>query len=125
MKESKLSPAPTLEELTRRLTEFRDARDWRQFHTVKNLMLSLALEAAEVMELVQWKTDAEVDAALADPAFRTRLEEECADVFLYLLLLAERTGIDLARAAEAKIVLNEARYPVAKSRGNARKYNEL
>jgi NTP pyrophosphatase (non-canonical NTP hydrolase) len=125
MKESKSSPTPTLEELTRRLTEFRDARDWRQFHTVKNLMLSLALEAAEVMELVQWKTDAEVDASLADPALRGRLEEECADVFLYLLLLAERTGIDLMRVAEAKIAINEVRYPVAKSRGNARKYNEL
>jgi len=125
MKESELSPPPSLAGLTEKLLAFRDARDWRQFHTVKNLMLSLALEAAEVMELAQWKTDEQVDAALADPALRHRLEEECADVLLYLLLLAERTGIDLARAAEAKIAVNEARYPIDKSRGNARKYNEL
>ncbi|CAA7625171.1 nucleotide pyrophosphohydrolase [Magnetospirillum sp. SS-4] len=125
MKESDSSPPPSLAGLTERLLAFRDARDWRQFHTVKNLMLSLALEAAEVMELAQWKTDEQVDAALADPVLRHRLEEECADVLLYLLLLAERTGIDLARAAEAKIAVNEARYPIDKSRGNARKYNEL
>lgn len=114
-----------LAELTRRLVAFRDERQWAQFHTVKNLMLSLALEAAEVMELAQWKTDAELDAGLAAPPLRTRLEEECADVLLYLLLLCERTGIDLARAAEAKIELNRARYPVEKARGNARKYDKL
>ena len=94
-------------------------------HTVKNLIVSLALEAAELMEITQWKTDAEVEVAVADPAVKARLEEECADVFLYLLLLTERLGIDLARAGAAKIAVNESKYPVAKSRGNARKYNEL
>lgn len=116
---------PGLAELTRRLLDFRDARDWRQFHTAKNLMVSLALEAAELLEVAQWKTDAQLDAALGDPALHKRLEEECADVLLYLLLLAERTGIDLARAAAAKIAVNDARYPVAKARGNSLKYNEL
>ena len=117
--------APSLEELTGRLIAFRDARDWKQFHTVKNLIVSLALEAAELMEITQWKTDAEVEVAVADPAVKARLEEECADVFLYLLLLAERLDIDLARAAGGKINRNDAKYPVAKSRGNARKYNDL
>ncbi len=117
--------SPGLAELTGRLLAFRDARDWRQFHTAKNLMVSLALEAAELLEVAQWKTDEQLDAALADPVLRHRLEEECADVLLYLLLLAERTGIDLARAAAAKIEVNGARYPVAKARGNALKYNEL
>lgn len=117
--------APGLDELTRRLVEFRDARDWAQFHSAKNLMVSLALEAAELLEVAQWKSDAQLDAALADPAVKRRLEEECADVLLYLLLLAERAGIDLAAAAAAKIRLNGERYPVAKSRGNALKYNEF
>ncbi len=117
--------APGLDELTRRLLAFRDARDWRQFHTAKNLMVSLALEAAELLEVAQWKTDDQLDAALADPALHRRLEEECADVLLYLLLLAERAGIDLARAAAAKIEVNGRRYPVAKARGNSLKYNEL
>ena len=127
MKESQPdSPTvPSLAELTERLIAFRDARDWAQFHTVKNLIVSLALEAAELMEITQWKTDAQVEDALAEQTVKDRLEEECADVFLYLLLLAERLGIDLARAASAKILRNDAKYPVAKSRGNSRKYNEL
>lgn len=116
---------PTLAALTARLLAFRDARDWSQFHSAKNLMVSLALEAGELLELTQWKTDAEVEASLADPDRRARFEEECADVLLYLLLLAEHAGIDLARAAAAKIEANELRYPAAKSRGKALKYNEL
>lgn len=100
--------APTLNQLTERLTTFRDARDWRQFHSLKNLILSLSLEAAELLELAQWKRDEELEEALGDPAFRTRLGEECADVFVYLLLIAERAGIDLPAATARKIDLNEA-----------------
>ena len=125
MKESGIEASPSLAELTARLIAFRDARDWQQFHTVKNLIVSLALEAAELMEITQWKTDAQVEVAVTDPAVKARLEEECADVFLYLLLLSERLGIDLARVAATKIGINDAKYPVSKSRGNARKYNEL
>jgi NTP pyrophosphatase (non-canonical NTP hydrolase) len=113
------------EQLTGRLLEFRDARDWRQFHGLKNLMLSLNLEAAELLELAQWRDDAEIEAAIEDPEFRARLGEECADVLLYLLLICERAGIDLGRAADAKITRNGEKYPVEKSRGNSRKYTEL
>lgn len=117
--------APSLEELTRRLIAFRDARNWRQFHSLKNLMLSLSLEAAELLELGQWKTDDDIDRAATDPAFRARLAEECADVLLYLLLIAERARLDLPRAAAEKIDRNAAKYPVDKARGTARKYTEL
>ena len=118
--------APTLEELTRRLVAFRDARDWKQFHTLKNLLLSLALEAAEALELAQWKTDEELEARLAtDATLKARLEEECADVLLYLLLIAEKAGFDLAEAAARKIELNARKYPVEKARGRADKYHEL
>ncbi len=117
---------PDLTELTRRLIAFRDARDWRQFHSMKNLILSASLEAAEVIELVQWRDDDDVErAAQRDAGFRARLAEECADVLLYLLLICERADIDLAEAAAAKIALNEKKYPVEKARGNARKYTEL
>ena len=116
---------PGLDELTRRLIAFREARDWRQFHGLKNLMLSLNLEAAEILELAQWKSDAEIEAAPADPEFRARLAEECADVLLYLLLIAERAGIDLEAAAHAKIDRNAAKYPIEKARGNARTYTEF
>jgi len=120
------SPKPvTLEDLTDRLIAFRDARDWRQFHSLKNLILSVGIEAAELAELTQWKEDDAVESAAADPAFRGRLAEEAADVLLYLLLIAERAGFDLAEAAAAKITVNDRKYPVEKSRGNARKYTEL
>ena len=119
--------APSLAELTARLIAFRDARDWAQFHTLKNLLLSLSLEAAEALEVAQWKTDEELEALLAagDEALLARLEEECADVLLYLLLIAEKAGFDLARAAARKIELNAAKYPVEKARGRADKYHDL
>jgi NTP pyrophosphatase (non-canonical NTP hydrolase) len=111
-----------LAQLTGRLIAFRDERDWRRFHTVKNLLLSLSLEAAELLELAQWQSDAEVEARLADPAFRARLGQECADVLLYLLLVCERAGIDLGAAAAAKIEDNARKYPAERVRGRADKY---
>ena len=107
-------------DLTDRLIEFRDARDWARFHATKDLMLSLSLEAAELLELAQWKDEATLEAALDDPAFRARLGEECADVLIYLLLICERAGIDLGEAAS-----HGEKYPVEKSRGRAVKYTEL
>ena len=114
-----------LNDLTERLIAFRDARDWRQFHGLKDLMLSLNLEAAELLELAQWKPDGAVETATRDPLFRERLADECADVLIYLLLICERAGIDLADATLSKIEINERRYPVDLARGNARKYSEL
>lgn len=114
-----------LQELTDRLIAFRDERDWKQFHTLKNLLLSLSLEAAELLELAQWQTDQELEARIAEPTVQARLREECADIFLYLLLIAERAGFDLAQAASAKIEKNAAKYPVEKARGTAKKYTEL
>lgn len=119
------TPSPGIDELTERLIAFRDERDWRQFHSLKNLILSVSLESAELLELTQWKSEEEIEAAIADPAFRKQLAEETADVFLYLLLVAERAGIDLAQAASDKITRNGEKYPVEKARGNARKYTTL
>lgn len=111
--------------LVERLIAFRDARDWKRFHSLKDLMLSLNLEASEILELAQWKKDDEVEALIGDPAFTGKLADEAADVFIYLLLICERAGIDLIAAAEAKIDKNAAKYPVEKARGNAKKYTEL
>ncbi len=116
---------PNLESLTARLLAFRDARDWQQFHSLKDLILSLNLEASELLELTQWKSESEF-ANLADtPEMKAKLEEECADVLLYLLLIAERAGIDLLAVADAKIDRNGEKYPVDKAKGVARKYDEL
>lgn len=116
---------PSLDELTTQLLEFRDARDWRQFHSLKDLILSLSLEASELLELAQWKPEKDFEKEAASDAMNQRLQEECADVLLYLLLIAERTGIDLKRAAANKIAANDLKYPVAKSRGTSAKYTEL
>lgn len=114
-----------LKALTAKLLAFRDARDWRQFHTLRNLITSLNLEAGELLELTQWRSDGEVEALPADPASHEALRDECADVLLYLLLIADKAGIDLIAAAEAKLAKNEAKYPVAKAYGSRAKYTEL
>jgi NTP pyrophosphatase (non-canonical NTP hydrolase) len=113
------------EDLVERLKSFRDARDWSRFHTTRSLAASVSIEAGELLELTRWMRDEEVEAALADEDFRDRLAGECADVFIYLLLLADGAGIDLVAAARAKVEANEDRYPVAKARGNARKWSDL
>jgi len=114
-----------LRELTAELLRFRDERDWAQFHTLRNLIVSLNLEAAELLELTQWKSDAEVATLPADAAGREALADECADVLLYLLLVAERAGIDLEAAARAKLLKNARKSPVDKARGSSRKYTQL
>jgi len=117
--------SPSVAELTRQLIEFRDARDWRQFHSLKDLILSLSLEASELLELSQWKSESHFEEEAQGDAMQQRLREECADVFLYLLLVAERAGIDLQDAAAEKIKANDKKYPVEKSRGRATKYDKL
>lgn len=114
-----------LETLTRAVLAFRDERDWRQFHSLRNLIVSLNLEAGELLELTQWKSDGEIDALPGDPAAREALSDECADILLYLLLIADAAGIDLAAAARDKLAKNAAKYPVEKSRGSRAKYDKL
>lgn len=111
--------------LTTALRQFRDERDWRQFHSLRNLIVSLNLEAAELLELTQWKSDAEIDALPADPQTGEALRDECADILLYLLLVADTAGIDLAAAARAKLAKNALKYPVHKARGSRAKYTKL
>ncbi|MDR1351139.1 MAG: nucleotide pyrophosphohydrolase [Zoogloeaceae bacterium] len=115
----------SLQELTRAVLAFRDARDWAQFHDLKSLMVSLNLEAAEALELSQWKSDAEMEAFAQTPAGYEALSDECADVLAYLLLLADHAGIDLSAALYAKLAKNERKYPVQKSYGRKEKYNAL
>ncbi|MBS0354074.1 MAG: nucleotide pyrophosphohydrolase [Proteobacteria bacterium] len=112
-----------LDELTRLVLAFRDERDWSQFHSLRNLIVSLNLEAGELLELAQWKTDDEIAALPLDLHGREALEDECADVLLYLLLIADRAGIDLDAAARAKLVKNAVKYPVERFRGSRRKYD--
>jgi NTP pyrophosphatase (non-canonical NTP hydrolase) len=105
------------------LRRFAAERDWDQFHSPRNLATALAVEASELLEPFQWLTD-EQSRALS-PETRAAVEQELADVLLYLVRLADKLDIDLERAARAKMTLNAEKYPVEKSRGSSRKYDEL
>jgi len=111
-----------IEKLQKRLQAFADARDWNQFHSPKNLSMALVVEAAELAEHFQWLTQEE-SARL--PAERLeKVGEELADIFVYLVRLADRLGIDLPAAVDRKIDLNEKKYPADRVRGSAKKYDE-
>jgi NTP pyrophosphatase (non-canonical NTP hydrolase) len=114
-----------MDDLVRAVLDFRDRRDWRQFHNPKDLAISITLEAAELLEHFQWKTVEEVTAFLGSEENRRRVGEEMADVLILLISLADAMGLDLLEAARAKLLENERKYPVDRARGNARKYDEL
>jgi len=112
-----------LSELKQRLREFADARDWDQFHSPKNLSMALSAEVAEILEHFQWLTEEQSKTLPKDK--HAEVETELADTLIYLIRLADKLDIDLIKAAQNKIDINEQKYPVEKSKGNAKKYTEL
>jgi dCTP diphosphatase len=113
----------TFNHLKNRLREFAIARDWEQFHSPKNLAMALIVEAAELVEHFQWLT--EEQSAMLPPGKHAEVVQELADIQIYLIRIADRLNVDLERAVDAKIALNEQRYPVDKARGSAKKYTEF
>ena len=109
--------------LKHQLREFADTRDWNQFHSPKNLSMALSIEAGETMEHFQWLTQEQSKNLPEDKL--DEVAEELADTLLYLIRLADKLDIDLLAAAQNKIKLNGQKYPVEKSRGNAKKYTEF
>ncbi|RPF29149.1 nucleotide pyrophosphohydrolase [Georgenia muralis] len=114
-----------IDDVRRRLDEFAAERDWAQFHTPRNLVLALVGEVGELAELVQWRTDEEVLAYARTDEGKVALADELADVFSYLVGVAEAVGIDLDEAVHAKISKNAQKYPPDLSRGSNAKYTEL
>ena len=112
-----------LRKLQDRIVQLRNDRDWQQFHTPKDMAISLPLEASEVLELFQWKSHEEIEQYLK--THKQDLSDELADVLAYLLLIANDLDIDLPQAFEKKMQKNEAKYPVAKAKGKHTKYTEL
>jgi dCTP diphosphatase len=104
-----------------RLREFAAARDWDQFHSPKNLAMALTGEVGELVELFQWLTERESASLSADQ--RLEVEEEVADILIYVLRLADQLDISVPDVIGRKLELNEIRYPVDESRGNATKYS--
>jgi NTP pyrophosphatase (non-canonical NTP hydrolase) len=116
------TPSDQLAEMTRELLQFRDEREWKQFHNPKDQALSLVLEAAELLELFQWKNGEELEQHLRER--REDLADELADVLGWLLLIAADREISLPEAFRRKLSKNRAKYPVDAVKGSARKYTE-
>jgi NTP pyrophosphatase (non-canonical NTP hydrolase) len=115
----------TIEQLRQSVIEFRDRRNWKQFHDIRNLCAGLAIEAAELQEVFLWKNEGEIAAMLASEPDRKRVREELADVLVFALYVSEAAGIDLSTAVAEKLAVNEKKYPVDKSYNSSRKYTDL
>lgn len=111
----------TLADLRAQVADFVTARDWEPFHTPKNLSMSIAIEAGELMEVFQWLTPEESRAAGDDPEERARIADELADVLIYCLSLSNALDLDLTAIIEAKLARNEERYPDGAFRGRFRR----
>ncbi len=107
-----------------KISQFAREREWEKFHTPKNIAMALSVEASELLELFQWLTEDEAKNIMqTDKAVQVR--HEMADTAVYLLRLCDLLGIDLSQAITEKMELNAQKYPIEKSRGNAKKYNEF
>lgn len=112
-----------IQDLTNRITDFRDARDWKQFHNPKDCAISLALEAAEVLEHFQWKNKEEMEVYVKTN--KAEISEELADVLYWVLLMSRDLDIDVLDALDKKMKKNEDKYPVEKAKGKHTKYTNL
>lgn len=112
-----------IQELTELIVKFRNIRDWKQFHNPKDTSLSLVLEAAELMEHFQWKNFIEMKEYVKN--HKHKIGEELADVFYWVLLISHDLKIDIKKALENKLLLQEKKYPVSKAKGNHIKYTEF
>ena len=111
-----------LARLIQAIRTFRDERDWLQFHNPKDLATALAIEASELQEVFLWRQVEDLDDRVVEK--RELIEEEVADIAIYLLEFADLLNIDLQKAIEHKMAKNAAKYPVEKAKGSCKKYNE-
>jgi dCTP diphosphatase len=113
-----------LHEIRTRLDKFAAERNWDQFHTPKNLSMALAAEAAELLEIFQWLTEEQSKAIVHDEKEISQVKDEIADVFIYLVRLADKLDIDIEKAVLDKIEQNDKKYPIELAKNNAIKYNK-
>ncbi len=118
-----LSMSAEIESLKLKLREFAEERDWDQFHSPKNFSMAMIVECAELVEHFQWLTDEQSKNLSAETLDEVSLE--MADIFIYLIRLADKLDVDLVETAKRKMILNAEKYPVEKSKGLAIKYNKL
>jgi NTP pyrophosphatase (non-canonical NTP hydrolase) len=109
--------------LKKRLSDFAEARNWDPYHNPKNLTMALASEAGELLDIFLWLTPEESQNVKLDKKTKKLVEDEAADIFMYLLRLADKLDIDLEKAVDAKLKINAKKYPVKLAKNNAVKYN--
>jgi dCTP diphosphatase len=114
-----------MKKLQQEMNKFVTDRDWDQFHSVKNLSMALSVECSELVEIFQWMKEEKSNSVSSDPETLGKVKDELADIFFYLMRIVDKTGIDLEEAVLSKIKKNEEKYPVEKSRGTSKKYDEL
>ena len=110
-----------IEDISKRLTKFAEDRDWNQYHSPKNLAISLAIEASELLEIFQWLPE----NPPYDATVNEKSSEEIADILIYAIMFSRKLNIDMEKAILNKIERNEMKYPINKAKGIAKKYNEL
>ena len=115
----------TIEELKDLLIKFRNKRNWNQFHDPKNLAEAISIEAGELQELFLWKNKEEVYKKMKDPNFKKEVEEELADVIIFCFNFSNSIDLDISSTVKRKIKINDQKYPINKSKGLSKKYNEL
>ena len=111
------------DEITNKIKQFRDARDWKQFHNPKDMAIAISVEASELLEHFLWKSKEQVEMRVVEK--KAEIREEIADVAIYLFELADALDINLVEAMEDKLAKNAANYPVEKAKGSNKKYTEL
>jgi dCTP diphosphatase len=111
-----------LEDIAEKIRNFRDERDWAQFHNPKDMAIAISIEANELLEHFLWKSPEELDARVTKK--KEEITDEIADIGIYLTELADNLGIDLLAAMEQKIAKNSEKYPTDKVKGSSKKYNE-
>jgi NTP pyrophosphatase (non-canonical NTP hydrolase) len=108
-----------IDDLQKAVIQFREKRDWKQFHKIKDLLLGLNIEVSELQELFLWKKEAEIKEIKKE-----RIEDEIADIFIFLSYICDEYEIDLEKVVREKIQKNGRKYPVEKSKGSNKKYNK-
>jgi NTP pyrophosphatase (non-canonical NTP hydrolase) len=115
----------TVAVLKQKVAEFRDERDWLKFHNPKDLSMAISVESAELEELFLWKNKKSIEEMLRDEERFRKVQDEMADIGIYLLSLSNSLQVDLSRAIMDKLEENSRKYPVEKSKGSSKKYDEL
>lgn len=114
-----------LPKISQEIKTFIDERDWDQFHSVKNLSMALNVEASELLEIFQWMKEEDSNQAHLKVELKNKIEDEVADIFVYLMRIVNKLDINLEEVTFNKLKKNALKYPVHLSKGNSRKYDEL